>query len=89
MWTILLQDKSEAFDKLRNFKIQDEQETKASIKTFRMDRGGKFTSHEFQGYCKKHVINRHIMAPYSPQQNGVVERQIRTLLEMTRRILKH
>ena len=28
-------------------------------------------------------------APYSPQQNGVVERQNRTLLEMTRSILKH
>ena len=28
-------------------------------------------------------------APYSPQQNGVVERRNRTLLEMTRSILKH
>lgn len=28
MWTILLQDKSEAFDKFRNFKIQAEQETR-------------------------------------------------------------
>lgn len=28
-------------------------------------------------------------APYSPQQNGVVQRRNRTLLEMTRSILKH
>lgn len=47
------------------------------------------SSHEFQTYCDKHGINRHLTAPYSPQQNGVVERRNRTLLEMTRSILKH
>ena len=46
-------------------------------------------SHEFQSYCEKFGIDRHLTAPYSPQQNGVVERRNRTLLEMTRSILKH
>ncbi|KAG7564133.1 Zinc finger CCHC-type [Arabidopsis suecica] len=32
---------------------------------------------------------RHFTAPYSPQLNGVVERRNRTLMEMTRSILKH
>ncbi|KAG7536831.1 Integrase catalytic core [Arabidopsis suecica] len=52
-------------------------------------RGGEFVSHEFQGYCDKYGIKRHLTAPYSPQQNGVVERRNRPLLEMTRSILKH
>ncbi|KAG7558463.1 Zinc finger CCHC-type [Arabidopsis thaliana x Arabidopsis arenosa] len=34
-------------------------------------------------------IKRHLTAPYTPQQNGVVERRNRTLLEMARSILKH
>ena len=32
---------------------------------------------------------RDLAAPYSPQQNGVVEQRNRTLLEMTRSVLKH
>ena len=38
--------------------------------------------------CEASGINRHLTAPYSPQQNGVVERRNRTLMEMTRSILK-
>ena len=40
-------------------------------------------------FCDKHGIQRHLTAPYSPQQNGVVERRNRTLMEMTRSIMKH
>ena len=89
MWTILLERKSEAFDKIKIFKKLAEKETKATLKTLRTDRGGEFLSHEFRDYCDKNGINRHLTAPYSPQQNGVVERRNRTLLEMTRSLLKH
>ncbi|CAA7037483.1 unnamed protein product [Microthlaspi erraticum] len=51
--------------------------------------GGEFMSQEFQSFCEISGIKRHLTAPYSPQQNGVVERRNRTLLEMTRSILKH
>ncbi|KAG7557329.1 Zinc finger CCHC-type superfamily [Arabidopsis suecica] len=89
MWSILLKEKSEAFEKFKKFKVLVEQETGTSIKTFRTDRGGEFVSHEFQNFCDKAGIQRHLTAPYSPQQNGVVERRNRTLMEMTRSILKH
>lgn len=89
MWTILLEEKGEAFDKFLVFKKIAEQETGAVLKTFRSDRGGEFTSHEFKNFCDKNGVNRHLTAPYSPQQNGVVERRNRTLLEMTRSLLKH
>lgn len=55
----------------------------------RTDRGGEFVSNEFQFYCESNGITRQLTAPYSPQQNGVVERRNRTLLNMTRSILKH
>lgn len=89
MWTILLKEKGEAFEKFRKFKALVEQETGVSIKCFRTDRGGEFTSSEFQNFCENSGVKRHLTAPYSPQQNGVVERRNRTLLEMTRSILKH
>ena len=62
-----------------------EKETQHKIKTFRTDRGGEFLSLKFQAYCRKNGINRQLTALYTPQQNGVVERRNRTLLEMTRK----
>lgn len=89
VWSILMKEKGEAFDRFRKFKAIIEQETGMSIKTFRTDRGGEFTLTEFNAYCEKSGIQRHLTAPYSPQQNGVVERRNRTILEMTRSVLKH
>ena len=89
MWSILLKEKGEAFEKFKKFKAIVEQETKETIGTFRSDRGGEFTSNEFSSYCESNGIARQLTAPYSPQQNRVVERRNRTLLGMTRSILKH
>jgi hypothetical protein len=38
--------------------------------------------------CESAGIKRHFTAPYSPQQNGVVERKNRTIMEMTRSLMK-
>ncbi|GJW51323.1 ribonuclease H-like domain, reverse transcriptase, RNA-dependent DNA polymerase [Tanacetum coccineum] len=46
----------------------------------RTDRGGEFTSNEFTQYCKENGIARQLTAPYSPQQNGEVERPNRTII---------
>ncbi|KAG7594885.1 Zinc finger CCHC-type [Arabidopsis thaliana x Arabidopsis arenosa] len=78
MWTILLKEKSETFEKFKAFKKLIEQESGAKLKTLRTDRGGEFLSHEFQELYEKEGINRHLTAAYSPQQNGVVERRNRT-----------
>ena len=89
MWIALLKEKSDALCKFKTFKTLVEQETKMQIQTFRTDRGGEFVSKEFNPYCNETGIRRHLTAPYSPQQNGVVERRNRTLMEMTRSIMKH
>lgn len=88
MWSILLKDKSDAFDKFKEFKKLVEKDINKEIMTLRTDRGGEFTSHDFNNFCSNNGIKRHLTAPYTPQQNGVVERRNRTLMEMTRSILK-
>ncbi|WVZ15284.1 hypothetical protein V8G54_012850 [Vigna mungo] len=65
-----------------------EKETNKVIKTVRSDRGGEFTSTEFNKYCEEHGIKRFLTTPYSPQQNGVAERKNRTILDMVRSMLK-
>ena len=89
MWSILLSEKGEAFEKFKKFKATVERERGVSIGMIRTNRGGEFVSNEFQSYCETNGITRQLTAPYSPQQNGVVERRNRTLLGMTRSILNH
>nr|GEX60054.1 zinc finger, CCHC-type [Tanacetum cinerariifolium] len=55
---------------------------------FLTDRGGEFTSSEFTQYCKENIIARQLIAPYSPQQNGVVERRNRKIMSTTRCMMK-
>nr|GFA00115.1 retrovirus-related Pol polyprotein from transposon TNT 1-94 [Tanacetum cinerariifolium] len=54
----------------------------------RSDRGGEFLSKEFNKFCEDNGIQRFLTAPYSPQQNRVVERKNRTILYMVRSMLK-
>lgn len=42
----------------------------------RTNQGREFTSVEFVEYYSEHGIVCHLFTPYSPQQNGVVERQL-------------
>ena len=89
MWTILLKEKGEAFEKFKSFKSIVEHETKTSIKTIRTDSIEEFTSTEFSRFCETSRIERHLTALYTPQQNRLVERHNRTLMEMTQSVLKH
>lgn len=56
--------------------------------TLRTDRGGEFTTRAFGDYCAGQGIQRHLPVPYTPQQNGVVERRNQTMLGMARCMLK-
>ncbi|XP_039115486.1 uncharacterized protein LOC120250711 [Dioscorea cayenensis subsp. rotundata] len=58
------------------------------LKVVRSDCGGEFTSAEFQNYCDDRGIKKEYTAPYTPQQNGVVEHKNRTVVEMARALLK-
>lgn len=57
------------------------------IKCLRIDRGGEFTSNEFKEYCETNGIKRQLTVAYTPQQNGVVERINRTMMNMVRSLL--
>ncbi|KAK8930635.1 hypothetical protein KSP39_PZI017057 [Platanthera zijinensis] len=83
-WIHLLNSKSEAFSSFLKFKAQAENYTSKRIKSLRSDRGGEFTSNEFNSYCTKQGIRRELTVRASPQQNGVVERRNRSIIEMAR-----
>jgi len=83
-----IERKSDVIHCFKIFKARVENETGNNLKVFRFDRGGEFISRDFNTLCADNGIIRHLTTPYTPQQNGVVERRNRTLLEMTRSMLK-
>ncbi|GJV97681.1 zinc finger, CCHC-type containing protein [Tanacetum coccineum] len=88
MWVYFLNTKDQAFDTFKEYKKTIENELRTTLKMLRTDRGGEFTSNEFTQYCKENGIARQLTAPYSPQQNGVVERRNRTIMSTTRCMMK-
>ena len=83
-----MKEKSEAFTHFKKFKAYVENEIGKPLKVFRSDRGGEFTSLEFNSFCEQNGVKHHLTTPYSPQQNRIVERRNRTLMDMTRSIMK-
>lgn len=88
MWIYLLKTKDEALEAFKKFQVLVEKNSSNKIQIFRSDRGGEFMSKDFISYCEGVGIKRHYTAPYSPQQNRVVERRNRTVVAMARSFLK-
>ena len=86
-WVYFLSEKSEAFDVFKRFKTLVEKEVNKLICCLRTDRGGEFTSIEFNQFCSSNGIARQLTASYTPQQNGVAERKNRTVMNMVRSML--
>ena len=55
-WVAFLKEKSKGFDKFKTFKNRVENEFGMKIKCFRSDRGGEFTSNEFNIFCEANGI---------------------------------
>ncbi|KAA0050875.1 putative leucine-rich repeat receptor-like protein kinase [Cucumis melo var. makuwa] len=87
-WVYFVKEKSEVFDMFKRFKALVEKESGYYIKALRSDRGGEFTSNEFKTFCAENGIRRPMTVPFTPQQNGVVERKNRTILNMAQSMLK-
>jgi transposase InsO family protein len=54
------------------------------IKKIRSDNGTEFKNSQVEGFLEEEGIKHEFSSPYTPQQNGVVERKNRTLLDMAR-----
>lgn len=87
VWVYFLSEKSKTFATFKIYKSLVEKESNALICCLHTDRGGEFTSNEFNDFCKVNGISRQLTASYTPQQNGVAERKNRTIMNMVRCLL--
>ena len=74
MWSILLKEKSDVFERFKIFKTLVEKDVNKKIVTLRTDRGGEFTSRDFQEYCEEKGIRRHLNSTL----NSAAKRRSRT-----------
>eukprot|EP00253_Pinus_taeda_P006095 PITA_06095 len=81
-------NKSEVFEKFRNFKAIVENQSGLHIKVLRTYRGGEYISKEFLRFCRENGIHKQFTARYTPQQNGVAEKKNMTIMDMARSMLK-
>jgi transposase InsO family protein len=82
-----LQDKSETQGTLKCFLRRAQNEFELKVKKIRSDNGSEFKNLQVEEFLEEEGIKHEFSAPYTPQQNGVVERKNRTLIDMTRTML--
>lgn len=76
--------KSDSFHLLKSFVLFAENQFSGKVKIVRSDNGSEFSNNEAQGFYNEKGILHQTTCYYTPQQNGIVERKHRHLLEMAR-----
>jgi transposase InsO family protein len=86
-WVFFLQEKSQTQETLKGFLRWAQNEFRLRIKKIRSDNGTEFKNSQIEGFLEDEGIKHEFSSPYTPQQNGVVERKNRTLLDMAMTML--
>jgi transposase InsO family protein len=86
-WIFFLHDKSEIQEVLKKFLKRAQNEFDAKVKKIRSDNGSEFKNTQIEDYPDQEGIKHEFLTPYTQQQNGVVERKNRTLIESIRTML--
>ncbi|KAJ0627129.1 putative RNA-directed DNA polymerase [Helianthus annuus] len=87
VWVYLMKNKSEVFENLKGFVNIVKTQFHQSVKCFRSDNGSEFVNNQMKLFCNEHGIVHQTSCAYTPQQNGIVERKHRHLLNVTRALL--
>lgn len=86
-WTYLMTYKSQTCSILEGFLSLVHNQFNIFVKKIRSDNGTEFLSHSCQSLFSSLEILHDRSCPHTPQQNGVVERKHRHLLQITRALL--
>nr|ABA98187.1 retrotransposon protein, putative, Ty1-copia subclass [Oryza sativa Japonica Group] len=86
-WVLFMATKDEAFQHFRGLYLRLDLELLGSLKRIRSDNGGEFKNACFEQFCNEKGLEHEFVSPCVPQQNGVVERKNRSLVEMARTML--
>jgi transposase InsO family protein len=83
-WVFFFQDKSEAQGIIKKFIRRAQNEYELKIKNIRSVNGSEFWNTNVEEFLEEEGIKHEFSAPYTPQQNSIVERKNRTLIDAAR-----
>jgi hypothetical protein len=83
----LLKFKSEAFQAFKDYKTKVENQSNRTIKIIGTDNGLEFVNSRFKEFTTNYGIIHQFSSPYTPEQNCLIERINRTIIETTRALL--
>ncbi|WVZ89841.1 hypothetical protein U9M48_036195 [Paspalum notatum var. saurae] len=86
-WVHFMESKDEAFEFVHDLVLRLRNESGHAMRALRSDNGSEFKNDRFKTFCHSQGLEHQFSSPYVPQQNGVVERKNRTLVEMARTML--
>ncbi|GJW33179.1 retrovirus-related pol polyprotein from transposon TNT 1-94 [Tanacetum coccineum] len=86
-WTLFLRSKDETPEVLKDFLTMIQRNLQAPVIYVRTDKGTEFLNKTLNAFFKEEGIEHQPSTPRTPEQNGVVERRNRTLIEAARTIL--
>ncbi|CAI5503917.1 unnamed protein product [Closterium sp. Naga37s-1] len=89
VWVRPVAKKSDALQEFVRWLAVAEQQTKKSVLMLRSDRGGEFLGKQFTDFVNGNGIVHDLTCPYTPQQNGMPEREMFTVVESVRTTLLH
>ncbi|GJU25036.1 integrase, catalytic region, zinc finger, CCHC-type containing protein [Tanacetum coccineum] len=86
-WVRFLRTKDETPKVIKKFIILTQRALNATVRYLRTDNGMEFVNKTLTEFCESVGITHNTSVPRTPQQNGVVERRNRTLMEAARTML--
>ena len=88
MMTIMfLKQKFDAFQMFKWYLARVEKEIGKSLKCLWLEKGGEFTSREFEVFWNEKGIKRQTSTPRTPPQNGIAERRNRSVIGCVRTLM--
>ncbi|CAI7908924.1 unnamed protein product [Closterium sp. NIES-54] len=89
VWVMPVAKKSDVLWEFQKWLVLVERHAKTSVLKLRSDRGGEFLGKAFTDFVDGKGIVHDLTCPYTPQQNGMAEREMRTAVESVRTMLLH
>nr|GFB42958.1 putative ribonuclease H-like domain-containing protein [Tanacetum cinerariifolium] len=86
-WTLFLRSKDETPEVLKDFLTMIQRNLQALVITVRTDRGTEFLNKTLNAFFKEEGIEHQTSTSRTPEQNDVVKRRNRTLVEAARTML--
>jgi hypothetical protein len=86
-WVFFMERKDEVFECFRSLTLRLNNELRNCLKVIHSDNGTEFRNTSFDQFCLEHGVDQQFFTSCVPQQNRVVERKNRTLVEMASTML--